>query len=158
MNVLNRITLILLLMILISPASLAGQSVYSSDADEEAGVRAAIQHYIDGAATADASHFEAAFLVPGADVKAVWTNSETGEVHYRETEIEDAIASWTRNPPEESWGRIVDINIVSDHVAHVALELLWRGTIYVDMMALYKVDGTWKIVSKTYVSTGRVEN
>lgn len=126
-------------------------------ADQEAAVRATIDLYIGGAASGQAAPFLEAFD-PHADIKSLRTNSETGLQEIRVTPIEAAIQGWTSRPPEESWGRILDVRIVDDQLAHVSLELLWRGTVYVDVMALYKANDAWKIVGKTYVSRGPVRD
>lgn len=78
----------------------------------------------------------------------------TGQQYIGTMPIADAIASWTSQPPEESWGKIHDVKILDDKLAHATIELLFRGRLYVDVMALYKVNDDWKIVNKTYVSRG----
>ena len=139
--------------------SLQGRAVESTapsvDAAEREAILETVQHYIDGAATNDAAHFEAAFHLPGATMQGVRTDRETGKQTLRVTPIERAIQGWTRNEPAESWGKVTGMNVVDDKLAHVTLELLFMGHVYVDVMTLYKINDEWKIVNKTYVSRGR---
>ena len=89
-------------------------------------------------------------------MKFVLTDRETGEQSVRRVPIEDAIKGWTSREAEESWGKVLDVSIVDDKLAHATIELLWRGNLYVDVMAMYKVNDEWKIVNKTFVSRGPV--
>ncbi len=125
-------------------------------ADEQK-VREVIGYYFKGAETSDPSYFERAFDVENAHMKAVGTDS-TGLQRVRTIPIANAIASWTRNPPEETWGKIHSVDIIDGKLAHATIEILFRGYVYVDVMALYKLNDDWKIVYKTYVSRGRVSD
>jgi hypothetical protein len=121
---------------------------------EEAAVRTAVGYYIKGAQTADAADFERAFAVEIADMKWVWKDPETGVETLGSRPITEAIESWTKAGKAESWGKVVDVRIVDDKLAHATIELLWQEHLYVDVMSLYKVNGEWKIVNKTFVSRG----
>lgn len=122
--------------------------------DDETAVRAVAQLYIDGAATVEAEYFNKAFAVPGADMKYVRTDRETGETSLRRVPIEDAIKGWTSRPAEKSWGKVLNVDIIDGKLAHATVEILWGGTIYVDVMAMYKIGDEWKIVNKTFVNRG----
>ncbi len=130
-------------------------AAFAPMSENEKEVRAAMDLYIKGAATAEATYFEQAFAVEIADMKSVRTNDE-GVQEVRVRSIKDAIVSWTSAPAQESWGKILDVKIIDDKLAHSTVELLFGGYIYVDVMSLYKVNDQWKIVNKTYVSRGPV--
>lgn len=127
------------------------------ESKEEAAVRDAVGYYIDGAASADAADFEKAFAVEIADMKSVWKDPETGVEKLSSVPISKAIEGWTKKGKAKSWGKVVDVRIVDDKLAHATIELEWQGNLYVDVMSLYKVNDEWKIVSKTYVSRGKAE-
>ena len=65
--------------------------------------------------------------------------------------IRDAIKKWTSRPADESWGKVLSIDIVDGRMAVSKVEMLYRGHIYIDLLSLYKINGDWKIVNKTFV-------
>lgn len=123
----------------------------------EEGIREAIDHYFKGAELTSAEHFEQAFAVEAADMTFVRADRETGVESVRRVPIADAIQGWTRNPAGETWGKITDIQVLDDRLAHVTLDILWRGVIYTDVMAVYRVNDEWKIVNKTFVVKERLD-
>jgi hypothetical protein len=120
----------------------------------EAEVRTAVQHYIDGAASGSAAEFNTAWDVTAGHMKYV-RKGEDGKESIRVVPIAEAIKSWCSAPKAESWGKITDVTIVDDKMAHATVEMLWQGTIYVDYLSLYNVGGEWKIVNKIFVSRGK---
>lgn len=120
----------------------------------EAEVRETVDLYFKGAVTGEASYFEEAFDVENGHMKYVRGNESDGYT-IRTTPIRDAIAGWTRSPDPESEGQILDVKLLDDKLAHVTLEIFYKGRDYVDVLALYKVGDDWKIVNKTFVSHGR---
>jgi hypothetical protein len=133
---------------------LAPSAAEGSQSEQE--VRAVMDLYFKGAATAEPSYFEEAFDVENGHMKSIG-RSEDGTETVRTTPIPAAIDGWTRHAPEKSWGKVLNVDVIDDRLAHATVELLWRGTIYVDVMGLYKVNDQWKIVNKTFVSRGRAE-
>ena len=123
---------------------------------EEAAVRTAVGYYIDGAKSADPADFQKAFAVDVADMKYVWKDKETGVESLVSVPITKAIENWTKAGKARSWGKVVDVRIVDDKLAHATIELEWQGNLYVDVMSLYKVNEEWKIVNKTFVGRGKV--
>lgn len=121
---------------------------------EEAAVRSTMDQYIKGAETREAKYFEKAFAVEIADMKYVRKDRDTGKESLMSVPIPQAIENWTSRGPAESWGKVVDVRVVDEKLAHATVELLWQGHLYVDVMSLYKVNGEWKIVNKTFVSRG----
>lgn len=120
----------------------------------EAAVRAAVQHYIDGAASGSEAEFNTAWDVTAGHMQYV-RKGEDGKEAVHVVPIADAIKRWCSAPPAESWGKITDVMIVDDKLAHATVEMLWQGTIYVDYLSLYNVGGEWKIVNKVFVSRGK---
>ena len=118
-------------------------------------IRDVIELYFKGAATSEAHYFEKAFDVPNAHMKYVWKD-ESGKESVKIVPIADAIKGWTSRPPEKSWGKILSVDLVDDKMAVAKIEMLYRGTIYVDLLSLYKIGEEWKIVNKVFVNRGRV--
>ena len=133
--------------------SLVASSPMSED---EQRVREVVGLYFKGAEKSEASYFERAFDVENGHMKYVRTDS-TGHQSIRTIPIAQAIAGWTSRPAEESWGKIHHVNLIDGKLAHATIEILFRGSVYVDVLALYKANDDWKIVNKTFVSRGPVE-
>jgi len=104
-----------------------------------------INHYFDGMINHNAKSIEKAFL-PAATMK--W--NEKGK--YMEVNAVDALSEYLNsNDPVRTKTNIVAINIVGD-AANAQLELEYETFYFVDFMHLMKIDGEWKIVSKTYTT------
>jgi len=101
-----------------------------------------INYYLDGMTTHNAESFEKAFH-PNATMK--WIDKK-----YEEVNAVEALSSYVKaNDPVKTKTSILAINIAGD-AANAQLELEYDTFSYIDFMHLLKIDGTWKIVSKTY--------
>jgi len=104
-----------------------------------------IKYYFDGMITHNAESVEKAFH-PTAIMK--W--NEKGK--YMEVNAVDALSEYLNaNNPVKTKTKIVAINVVGD-AANAQLELEYESFYFVDFMHLMKIDGDWKIVSKTYTT------
>jgi hypothetical protein len=134
---------------------LAGLALTASDSQkgsqphaggvEEAGVRAALNAYIEGHATGQADAFRRAFYP-----EARMLNAKDG--HFVKTEIADFIARAPGKPAadEDQRRRTIDfIDIVGD-AAIARLTLTYPEVPFTDYMTLLKIDGEWRIVSKVF--------
>ncbi len=107
-------------------------------------IQTTINHYFDGMINHNAKSFEKAFH-PAASMK--WNEDKYLEVNATKA-LSDYVNS---NDAVKTKTRIVAINLVND-VANAQLELEYETFTFVDLMHLMKVDGEWKIVSKTYTT------
>jgi hypothetical protein len=57
--------------------------------------------------------------------------------------------------PSSHW-QIEDVQVIDSSVSTVAARLRWNGTDYAEHLTLLKADGSWRLVSKTYVAQGAV--
>jgi hypothetical protein len=94
---------------------------------------------------------ERAWDVPNSRLKYIIKNEQDREEIAIE-KIADSIKRWTRDATPDSKGRILSIDVVDKKMAVTKFEFLWKGTTYIDYLALYKVDGSWKIVNKIFVA------
>ncbi|HEY0625956.1 MAG TPA: nuclear transport factor 2 family protein [Allosphingosinicella sp.] len=129
-------------------AALAAISVAAplrAQAPEEAGVRAALDHYFKGHETGDANHFRKAFH-PDAKLFSV----ADGKLAQLTSEEYAARASGKPAPDEAQRKRSVDsIDITGDAaVAKVVLD--YPSVKFVDYMSLHKIDGEWRITNKSF--------
>ncbi len=103
-----------------------------------------IHHYFDGMVNHDAESLTKAFY-PTATMK--WNGEQYMEVNALKA-LSDYVNS---NDPVKTKTSIVAINIVGD-AANAQLELEYETFYFVDFMHLMKIEGAWKIISKTYTT------
>jgi hypothetical protein len=113
--------------------------------DDEAAVRGALEHYLEGHATGEAAHMAAAFH---RDAMLFWV--QDGELRQRSSA--DYIAGFTGHPAADEarrrrWIERVDI---AGTAASGKIVLDYPSGRFVDYMSLLKVDGEWKIVNKIF--------
>jgi len=119
--------------------------------DERTAIETAVQLYIDGASKGDAAKLKEAFHDDAWMFGAV-SGQRFDMPITQMTEI-------VRDMPLDADGgfraRITAVEQVGD-AATVRLEEegCWGNVSFVDWFALQKIDGTWKIVSKTFAHTG----
>lgn len=117
----------------------------TSPADEEAGVRASLQHYLNGHATGDPEEFRKAFH-PDARMTFV----RDGKIMI--TPISDYIARASGKPaadePQRS-RRITSVEITGN-AAVGRIELDYPTVFFVDYMSLLKENGRWVIIGKSF--------
>lgn len=101
-----------------------------------------INYYFDGMTTHNAKSFEKAFH-PNATMK--WVDKKYEDVNA----IKSLSEYVNTNNPVKTKTSIMAINIAGN-AANAQLELEYDTFSYIDFMHLLKVDGKWKIVSKTY--------
>ena len=114
-----------------------------------ASVHAVIDSYFEGARTATSAPFEKAWELENGRI--VLVRQKDGVDGVVSVPIRDAIKRWTSKPAEESWGKVLSIDIVDGRMAAAIVEMLYRGHVYIDLLSLYKINGDWKIVNKTFV-------
>jgi hypothetical protein len=112
---------------------------------EEAGVRAALNHYIQGHATGDGSHARIAFH-PSANLYFIRDGK------YAERTSADYAAGFSGRPAadEAQRKRRIESVDISGTAAQAKIVLEYPGVTFTDYMTLLKIDGEWKIVAKVF--------
>jgi len=115
--------------------------------EDEAGVRAALQHYLNGHATGDPEEFRKAFH-PDARMTFV----RDGKITI--TPISEYIARATGKPAADEANRKRRItNVVITGTAAVGtIELDYPSALLIDYMTLLKENGRWVIIAKSFNS------
>lgn len=117
----------------------------AQEADEEAAVRAAVQHYLIAHATGDGSHHEMVFH---PEAKLFWVRD--GALNTRTSA--EYIAGSPGKPADDEDQRhreITSVDVTGDAaVAKVVLN--YPNATFTDYMSLLKIDGEWRIVNKTF--------
>ena len=120
------------------------------EAPERTAIEAAVQLYIDGASTGDTNKLKQAFN------EGAWMYGSLGGERV-DVPITEMFAMVAEHPlgSDAYDARITSVEQIGD-VAVVRLEEdgCWGTVSFVDWFALAKIDGTWKIVNKTFAHTG----
>jgi hypothetical protein len=119
--------------------------------DDYDAITQVVQLYIDGSAKGDAAKLREAFH-PDARM----FGSLGG--HRYDVPIEELFKLAAAEPMDTNGryrGRVTAVNQVGHAaVATVAEDGCWGSVSFVDFFALAKIDGSWKIVNKTFAHTG----
>jgi len=139
----NRRTLMGLAAVVI--AAFAGSAFATRENADEAEVRAALEHYLQGHATGDGQHFR---LVFHPDSKLYFNR----EGKFSTRTAEEYIGGASGKPADDEAQRkrrIVSVDVSGD-AAQAKIELDYPTVFFTDYFNLLKVDGKWMIVNKTF--------
>jgi hypothetical protein len=117
---------------------------------DEAAVRVALNHYLQGHATGDGAHMRIAFH-PNANLYFI------RDGNYAERTSADYAAGFSGQPAADEAQRkrrIVSVDVAGT-AAQAKIVLEYPGVTFTDYMSLLKVDGEWKIVAKTFHAARR---
>jgi Putative lumazine-binding len=112
---------------------------------EEAGIRAALEHYLQGHATGDSAHMRLAFH-PVA--RLFWVAADS----LAQRTSESYAAGFSGRPADDEaqrHRRIVSIDRAGT-AATAKIELDYPNVRFVDYMSLLKINGEWLIVNKIF--------
>jgi hypothetical protein len=120
-------------------------------ATEREAITSVLQLYIDGASKGDAAKLREAFH------EEAWMFGSVGGRRF-DVPISQMIETTTSQPLDSDGSyraRIASIEQVVD-AATATLEEdgCWGGVSFVDFFVLAKIEGSWKIVNKTFAHTG----
>ena len=139
MRNLNRLAFAFMAVLFVTCAQASAQE------SEEAGVRAAIEHYFQGQATGQGEHFRKAFHT---DAKLFFIRE--GKLTQWTAEEYISRASGKPAPDEAQRKRRIDSIDITGDSAVVKLTLDYPTVVFTDYMSMLKIDGQWKIVNKTF--------
>ena len=109
---------------------------------DEAAVRAAVQHYLDGHATGDGAHMRIAFH-PEAKLFFIRNGA------FTQRTSEDYIAGFSGQPASDEAQRrrrIDDVDVTGTAaVARVVLD--YPNALFTDYLSLLKIGDEWKVVN-----------
>ena len=129
-------------------ATLAPEAVRTSIDDIDA-IKAVVQLYIDGSATGDATKMERAFHPQARMFGAL------GPQRY-DVPITELFKMAAAMPMGSNYrARVTAVKQVGDAAdVTVVEEGCWGDVSFVDFFSLARINGAWKIVSKTFAHTG----
>ena len=144
MRNLNRLAFALMAVLFLTCAQASAQE------SEEAGVRAAIEHYFQGHATGQGEHFRKVFH---PDAKLFFIRE--GKLTQWTSEEYIGRASGKPAADEAQRKRRIDSIDVAGNAAFVKLTLDYPNVVFTDYMSMLKIDGQWRIVNKTFYARPR---
>lgn len=110
-------------------------------------IRATVQNYFDGMMQRDRTKLDLAFV---SEARLIgFRGSDFTITPYEEWAA--ATASGTPRSVDEYKNELISIRI-NGHAAVAETELYWPGIYYYDYLTLLKVNGSWKIVNKSWSS------
>jgi hypothetical protein len=135
--------LLLLLSLLIATTALA-------QSDDEAAIRAAIDHYFAAHATGDGSHIAKVFH---PELKMMWVREGKFNMRTRD----EFIAGFSGKPADDEAQRkrTIEMIDVTGNAAIAKIRLDYPKVVFTDYFALLKVDGEWKVVTKIFHNVPR---
>lgn len=135
-----------LMLLIFATPSIAEEPAHA----DKVAIEGVIQDYFDGIGAADAERLNRAFAAPTAAMVGLSKTREGVELRAWK-EMETVIANWAENTEPEGAGRdgeIIDMIVADGRIATVMFRYKDE---YYDVLTLLKVDGVWKIVTKTFV-------
>ena len=126
-------------------ASETGTPKQPASDEDYAGVRIALEHYLQGHATGNAVHMRNAFL-PTAHIEGL------REGRFTSWTLDEYCALFTGSPAvdEATRQRSIDTIDVSGTAAYAKATLIHGPVTFTDYFVLLKVDDSWKIANKVY--------
>jgi hypothetical protein len=135
-------------LVVVALAAVLGAGIYvhgQSSASEDAAVREALNHYLQGHATGKGEEFTKAFH---PESKLFWIAD--GQLRTRTSAEYIAGASGKPAADEAKRKRRIAMVDIAGNAAIARVELDYPDVKFVDYMSLLKVDGRWQIVNKTF--------
>lgn len=121
-----------------------------SATETDAAIRATLDNYLAGVDKQDMALLEKAFAADHAHMKYV-VKAESGGETVKIVPIREAFANWTKPPAKPCKGRVINLDVADGRMASAKYEFIWGDVTFIDFLTLYKIDGEWKIVNKTFV-------
>jgi hypothetical protein len=118
---------------------------------DSAAIAIAVQQYVDGASSGDVAKLREAFH-PEA-----WMFGSLGgqRVDMPIEQMFELVASQPMNTDGSYSARVTAVEHVGDAATATLEETgCWGAVSFVDFFALARIDGSWKIVNKTFAHTG----
>lgn len=111
-------------------------------------------NYFKGVAEADQTLLSQAFDMDFGHIKMIKVEKEgEGEIESINSLLLSEFATFFKQPTKDKWeADILSVDIVEDKMAMVKLNFETPKTRYIDYLVMYKRNGQWKIINKTFYS------
>ncbi|MCO7188884.1 MULTISPECIES: nuclear transport factor 2 family protein [unclassified Pseudoalteromonas] len=111
--------------------------------------------YFNGAAKGDQDMLAKAFDQEFGHVKMIRVDSETKEETIRTVPLKE-FSGYFKKATKDKWeADILSVDIVDNKMAIVKMDFHTPKTHYIDYLVMYKREGAWRIVTKTFVAKSK---
>ncbi len=111
--------------------------------------------YFNGLAKGDQALLAQAFDFEFGDIKILEVDKETGREVIKTIALDKFAARFNKEVKETWEANILSVDIVDNKMAIVKLNFDKPTINYVDYLVMYKRNGEWRIVNKTFVANKR---
>jgi hypothetical protein len=109
-------------------------------------------NYFNGAANGDQKLLLSAFDLEFGHVKMIVEDKKTGKETVRTVPLKE-FAGYFKNATKDKWeANILSVDIVDEKMAMVKLDFDTPKTHYIDYLVMYKRNGEWRIINKTFIA------
>ena len=109
-------------------------------------------NYFNGAANGDQVLLAKAFDQEFGHMKMVTVNKDTGKETIRSVPLKE-FAGYFKKATKDTWtADVLSVDIVDNKMAMVKLNFETPKTHYIDYLVMYKREGQWRIINKTFVA------
>jgi hypothetical protein len=109
-------------------------------------------NYFNGAANGDQKLLLSAFDLEFGHVKMIVLDKDTGKETVRTVPLKE-FAGYFKNATKDIWkASILSVDIVDEKMAMVKLDFDTPKTHYIDYLVMYKRNGEWRIINKTFIA------
>ncbi len=120
--------------------------------DEYQAVVKAAYAYFEGAANGDQAQLNASFDTDFGDVKMLRQGDESKKEVIRTVPMHEFAKFFTKATSETWHANILSVDIVDNKMAMVKMDFKTAKTHYIDYLVMYKRNGLWRIINKTFVA------
>jgi len=112
-------------------------------------------NYFNGAAKGDQALLTKAFDTEFGHIKMIRVDKETKKETIRSVSLKE-FAGYFKKATKDTWeANVLSVDIVDNKMAMVKLDFHTPKTHYIDYLVMYKRQGEWKIINKTFVSRAK---
>jgi len=111
--------------------------------------------YFTGAANGDQDLLAQAFDMEFGHIKMIRKEKNSEKETIRSLTLGE-FATFFKDATKDTWqAKVLSVDIVDDKMAMVKLNFETPKTHYIDYLVMYKRNGNWRIVSKTFTSKAK---
>lgn len=111
--------------------------------------------YFNGVASADQKMLEEAFDMDFGHIKMIRVDKESGKETVRVLSLKE-FSGFFKQATKDHWqANVLSVDLVDNKMAMVKLDFHTPKTHYIDYLVMYKRNGQWKIITKTFTSKSK---
>lgn len=113
-------------------------------------IRKVVKLYYEGITRADRSKLELSFALKQSHVNFIDKDKDGIERVYIVT-TNFAFDGWSKESARTSKGEVLSLDIVDEKMAFIKFDLQYNLQRYIDYLTLYKINGDWKIIHRSFI-------